>query len=382
MQGLPEIKEAQHGTLHSLEQCCGMACRDSPSRAQQMDRWMDRTGGILQRHYLWATPAREASDALVGGGENVSLGTGVEPSRRRDRGHVLVPLGQEPCQALGHMQTHPVTLLAFGASWSWDAQTRGTLDVKRCSLELGHRHHEPRGAVPLFLPSPGSTHTGTFISRITLGARRSFWSWEASVTLEQTKWHYQPPQTTPVSPTAGADRHLLRSMPSCAVLLSPCSCPGSASTGLGSTAKAGLPSLLQHQPHWEPNREAETMLHAAHSSLSWGWACQAASLTGLPGGPGSPCGEMDIIASPFPRSSLSPCWGPSLPSPSPLGAQLVLELPVAREEMLGGGSAWGGTPGTWQPHHSQGARSTALWPLPQLTSLPDGPGRPGAPASP
>lgn len=137
-------------------------------------------------------------------------------------------------------------------------------------------------------------------------------------------------------------------MPSCwyPAVLSPspthgCA-PGGASMGFGGTAGAGLPSLLQHRPRWEPGGEAEgTMLGTAHHPVSqgWGrqrWTCWAASLTGLPGGPGSPCGETGVIAGPFPSSPLPPPWDPALPSPSPPGGQLVPELPVEREQTSGG----------------------------------------------
>lgn len=129
------------------------------------------------------------------------------------------------------------------------------------------------------------------------------------------------------------------------------------------------------------------MLGAAHGSLSQGWGRQrltrwAASLTGLPGGPGSPCREMGVISSPCPSSPLPPHWNPALPSPSPPGGQPVLELPVAREETSGGWQCLGMHTWGMAAPHSQGAGSTAPQPLPRLTSLPDGPGRPGAPTSP
>lgn len=148
------------------------------------------------------------------------------------------------------------------------------------------------------------------------------------------------------------------------------------------TAGPGLPSL-QHQPRWEPGGEAEgTMLGTAHGSLSRGWGRQrwtrwAASLTGLPGGPGSPCRKTGVTASPFPNRPLPPHWDPTLPSPSPLGGQPVLELPVARLETSGGRQCLGtctqgmAAPGSTAPHR-----------IPCLTSLPDGPGCPGAPVSP
>lgn len=129
-------------------------------------------------------------------------------------------------------------------------------------MEQQHRHDESGGGlchVPCACYPQGSTHTGTFISCVTLGARRSFWSWETSVTLEQTEsapqtTHFFPPlklwtgtrMSPTVQPPSPAHSHAQR---------------------VEGTAGPGLPSL-QHQPHWEPGGEAETMLGTAHCSLS------------------------------------------------------------------------------------------------------------------
>lgn len=93
------------------------------------------------------------------------------------------------------MCTHPLTLLAFGASWSWDAQARDTLKTKGSSLEQWDQHQgtarrAQMGCMPQHLPSPRGTHTGTPLPYIALGARRPLWSWKSSVTLEQMKWHH------------------------------------------------------------------------------------------------------------------------------------------------------------------------------------------------
>lgn len=66
------------------------------------------------------------------------------------------------------------------------------------------------------------------------------------------------------------------------------------------------------------------MLGTAHGSLWWGWgrqswSCWAASLTGLPGGPGSPCRETDVTASPFPRDPCHPTGTPLALTFSPRG---------------------------------------------------------------
>lgn len=246
---------------------------------------------------------------------------------------------------------------------------------------------------PLCPLSPDSTHTGAFISHIALGARRSFWPWEASVTLEQMKWHHQPLQTTPLPSTAAGGSQVWWPAQVDAQLCCPSSpahdhAPRGASMGPGGTARAGLPSLLQHQPRWEPGGEAEvTMLGAAHRSLSHGWgrerwthrghhlpACRA-----VPDHPAER--ETGVIAGPL-LGSLPPAHQhPASPSPSPRGGRPVLELPVARGDLrglqcLGMHTRGMATPCSWS------AGSAAQWPLPRLTSLPDGPGRPGAPASP
>lgn len=48
-----------------------------------------------------------------------------------------------PAPAPGQTWTHPIALLAFGASRPRDAQARGTLDTKGHSLEQRHRHLNP-----------------------------------------------------------------------------------------------------------------------------------------------------------------------------------------------------------------------------------------------
>lgn len=157
------------------------------------DGWTDRqTEGrcLLQRPYLGAAPASKARDALgVAEGQHVlrgaGVGVGVRPPQPQPRGLT---------------RTHPIALLAFGAGRAWDAQTRVTLNTKGSSLEQRDWHHATArgcpGGLRAPMPSPGSTHTGTSLSHIALGARRPFWSWEASVTLQQMKCHHQPPQTS------------------------------------------------------------------------------------------------------------------------------------------------------------------------------------------
>lgn len=71
------------------------------------------------------------------------------------------------------------------------------------------------------MPSPSSTHAGSSLPHIALGARRPFWSREASVTLQHTEWHHQPPYTSPFPhPIAGEQRgrpHGADIQPGCAV---------------------------------------------------------------------------------------------------------------------------------------------------------------------
>lgn len=143
----------------------------------------------------------------------------------------------------------------------------------------------------------------------------------------------------------------------------------------GGTARAGLPSLLQHQPHWEPGGQAEVRAPDAAQgslSLSWGrqsWTGWAASLTGLPGGPGSPYREMGVIVCPFPSSTLPPHQHSFLPSPSPPGGRLVLELPAVREETSRGWQCQGTHTRAWQPQEHSTTTSapthlSARWPWP------------------
>lgn len=237
-------------------------------------------------------------------------------------------------------QTYPIALLAFGASWPWDAQARGTLDMKGHSMEQQHRHHESGegcAMCPVLVSSRQYSHEHLYLPCHP-------WGQEVLLVLGNL---CHP----------GADKISTPNLPFFSPLLLWTTRPGtrmnptvqssspahSHSQRVEGTAGPRLPSL-QHQPHWEPRGEAkETMLGTAHRSLSWGWGrqrwtCWAASLTGLPGGPGSPCRGTGVIASFFPNKPLSPHWDPTLPSPSPPGGQPVLELPMTRSE----------TSGSWQ----------------------------------
>lgn len=194
------------------------------------------------------------------------------------------------------------------------------------------------GAVPWppCPPFPGNTHTGTFFSHIALGARWSFWSWEASVTLKQMNGTIIPPKPPLFPPLqlgtarpGGQHRHPLGLTPSCAVPL--CWCTRGAQPGQGyllasNTSHAGSLAEKQSGPCWvlptvpragtgagrsgPPPTGSITYRLARWSGIAlqrdgchWRSLPQQppATLLGLrfgltfsprgPAGPGSPCGE-------------------------------------------------------------------------------------------